>query len=125
MNLLKRVKNFSFKTNTVQSPVQIDFSLIRDQHKDLYSKIEEAYNDDGLGVIVVNNIPGFSQKREALLPLAQKIANLSIEERREMEAPQFHYSTGWSHGKEKFEGKPDLLKGSYYANPCFESWENP
>ena len=70
MNLLKRVRNFSFKTNTVQSPVQIDFSLIRDEHKDLYSKIEEAYNDDGLGVIVVNNIPGFSQKREALLPLA-------------------------------------------------------
>ena len=73
----------------------------------------------------MNNIPGFKEKREALLPLAHKIANFSDEQKKEMEAPQFLYSTGWSHGKEKFEGKPDLLKGSYYANPCYDSWQNP
>lgn len=28
-----------------------------------------------------------------------------------------YYSIGWSHGKEKLEGKPDFSKGSYYANP--------
>ena len=72
---------------------------------------------------MVNNVPGFREKREALLPLARKIANLSLAEQQEMEAPQFHYSVGWSHGKEKFEGKPDLLKGSYYANPCHDSWQ--
>jgi len=56
--------------NKTQTPVQVDFSLIRDERKELYHWIEEAYNDDGLGVIVVNNIPGFKEKREALLPLA-------------------------------------------------------
>ena len=44
--------------------------LIQSQSKELYDKIEEAYDDDGLGVMVVNNIPGFSDKRKALLPLA-------------------------------------------------------
>jgi len=38
--------------------------LIRDERKELQDRIEEAYNDDGLGVIIVNNIPGFKEKRE-------------------------------------------------------------
>jgi len=31
------------------------------------------------------------------------------------------YSVGWSHGKEMMsEGKPDLAKGSFYANPLYD-----
>lgn len=30
-------------------------------------------------------------------------------------------SFGWSHGKEIMNGKPDTLKGSYYANPVIDS----
>ena len=30
------------------------------------------------------------------------------------------YSFGWSHGKEKLQGKPDVSKGSYYANPQYD-----
>jgi hypothetical protein len=55
----------------------VDFSLIQSQSKLLYDKIEEAYNDDGLGLIIVNNISGFKERRERLLPLSQKLANLS------------------------------------------------
>jgi len=51
------------------------------------------------------------------------MAELSEDQKRRLEAPQFFYSVGWSHGKEKFEGKPDYLKGSYYANPIYESWQ--
>ena len=29
-------------------------------------------------------------------------------------------SFGWSHGKEIMNGKPDTLKGSYYANPIVD-----
>lgn len=55
-------------------PVTVDYSLVRDQRKELYDVIEAAYNDDGLGVMVINNIPTFQEKREALLPLAQRVA---------------------------------------------------
>ncbi len=30
------------------------------------------------------------------------------------------YSFGWSHGKEKLEGKPDTAKGSFYFNPIHD-----
>ncbi len=106
------------------SPVQVDYNLVKDQRKELYDLIEEAYNDDGLGVMVINNIPTFKEKREALLPLAQKVASLKDSQKKELETPEWHYSVGWSHGKEKFEGKPDYFKGSYYANPLEEEWES-
>ena len=33
-----------------------------------------------------------------------------------------NYSFGWSHGKEKMKGGiPDIAKGSYYANPIYDS----
>lgn len=81
MNLARLGRKFSFKRNTTQLPVQVDFSLIKEEKKELYSKIEEAYNDEGLGVIVVNNIPGFSEKRKNLLPFAHKIANLTDDQK--------------------------------------------
>ena len=102
--------------------MQVDFSLIQEQSKKLYDKIEEAYNDDGLGVMVVNNIPGFKERRERLLPMAQKMANLNDERKAAMEKAEWHYSVGWSYGKEKFQGVPDLLKGSFYANPIYDEY---
>lgn len=30
-----------------------------------------------------------------------------------------YYSFGWSHGKEKLQGKMDTAKGSYYNNPMY------
>jgi isopenicillin N synthase-like dioxygenase len=39
-----------------------------------------------------------------------------------MEKPEWHYGVGWSYGKEKFNGVPDLLKGSFYANPLFDEY---
>ena len=58
-------------SSAAAGPIQVDFDLVLNERKELYEKIEEAYNDDGLGVMVINNIPGFKEKREALLPLAQ------------------------------------------------------
>lgn len=39
-----------------------------------------------------------------------------------MEKPEWHFSVGWSYGKEKFQGVPDLLKGSFYANPIYDDY---
>lgn len=34
------------------------------------------------------------------------------------------YSFGWSHGKEKLQGRPDVSKGSYYANPQYDRYSD-
>jgi hypothetical protein len=42
-----------------------------------------------------------------------------VDVRTKYEHKESHYNFGWSHGKEIFVGKPDMAKGSFYANPLF------
>ena len=85
--------------------------------RSLLDKIEEAYSPNGLGVLFVKNIPQWTERRAALLPLARSLALLPAEELKKLELPEVGYAVGWSHGKEKFMGQPDVAKGSFYANP--------
>lgn len=75
--------------------------------------------EDGLGVLAVSGVPGFSSARRRLLPLARELAGLGADALQELERPEADFQFGWSHGREKLErtGLPDTAKGSFYANP--------
>lgn len=103
--------------------VHIDFKDIVNQEKSLYPKFEEAFGDDGIGACIVNNIPEFPEKRQALLPYAQKITQLEQKVLETLECPELLYGVGWSHGREKFQGKPDFLKASFYACPLLDTYK--
>lgn len=100
----------------MSSVVRLNYQDLVDK-KDLRAEIAAAYGDEGLGLLTVTGIPGFQEARKSLLLKAQPLAQLPEEEKAAMEHPESTYNFGWSHGKEKFEGVPDLLKGSFYANP--------
>jgi isopenicillin N synthase-like dioxygenase len=88
--------------------------------KDMTEQIGEAYGFDGIGLLAVRNIPGLKRARLDLLPLARKFAILDEDIQNKYVHEESFYSFGWSLGKEKLEGKPDLSKGSYYANPQYD-----
>ncbi|KAJ4823644.1 hypothetical protein Tsubulata_017939 [Turnera subulata] len=101
--------------------VTISYSDLKDKNTDLSMKIEEGFGPNGLGILSVTDVPGFSSLRQNLLHLAPRLANLPEEVKKELEDPDSRYNFGWSHGKEKLEsGKPDMLKGSFYANPILD-----
>lgn len=87
---------------------------------DLTSKIQQAYGVDGVGLLTVKNVPDYVEARSRLLPLAKKFADLPDEVKEKYVHKESYYSFGWSHGKEKLQGKPDLSKGSFYANPQYD-----
>jgi hypothetical protein len=59
--------------NKMKSPlVTIDFQELLNQTADLSQKVEAAFGPNGLGICSVSGVPGFVEKREALLPLAQR-----------------------------------------------------
>lgn len=102
-------------------PVTIPFSDIQDKSADLSAKIEEGFGPNGLGIIAISNVPGYPLLRKSLLHLSPRLAKLPEEEKKKLEDPYSRYNFGWSHGKEKLEsGKPDILKGSFYANPILD-----
>ena len=91
---------------------------------DLSKSIERAFGVDGPGLLTVKNIPGLVEARNSLLPLARRFSLLDEPVKLRYENKESFYSFGWSHGKEKLEGKPDISKGSYYANPQYDEPES-
>eukprot|EP00405_Crypthecodinium_cohnii_P014303 CAMPEP_0206451496 /NCGR_PEP_ID=MMETSP0324_2-20121206/19375_1 /ASSEMBLY_ACC=CAM_ASM_000836 /TAXON_ID=2866 /ORGANISM="Crypthecodinium cohnii, Strain Seligo" /LENGTH=363 /DNA_ID=CAMNT_0053921387 /DNA_START=96 /DNA_END=1187 /DNA_ORIENTATION=+ len=87
---------------------------------DLTAQIKEAYGPEGLGILYVKNVPGMQEAREDLLPLARRVAQLPEDVLSKYEDSTSYFNIGWSRGKEKFKGKPDIAKGSFYANPLVE-----
>ncbi|XP_016436323.1 uncharacterized protein LOC107762470 [Nicotiana tabacum] len=101
--------------------VSISYSDLRDRNADLSAKIEQGFGPNGLGILSVSEVPGYSLWRKNLLQLGPRLANLPEDVKMKLEDPNSRYNFGWSHGKEKLEsGKLDLLKGSFYANPILD-----
>lgn len=112
--------------------VSIEHKDIVDRSSDLRSEIRDAYSSAGklnlvvgLGILVVKNIPGYEEARRRLLPLGKELGELPDSGKKKLEAPEVLYQVGWSHGIEKFKGKPDFLKGSFYANVLFDEYDSP
>ncbi|XP_051131422.1 uncharacterized protein LOC127251665 isoform X2 [Andrographis paniculata] len=105
----------------VASTVTISYTELNDPSADVLDIIELGYGPDGLGILSVSNVPGYTLLRQNLLHLAPSLASLSKEAKQEIEDPYSRYNIGWSHGIEKLEsGKPDKFKGSFYANPILD-----
>lgn len=100
-------------------PVVIPYSKIVDKDADLHDEIEKAYGYDGLGLLVVDDVPQLPQLRQALLPLALKFAKLPDDVKERYSHPESNYSFGWSHGKEKLRrGRYDIFKVSGHFFPA-------
>ncbi|CAM9581527.1 unnamed protein product [Ascophyllum nodosum] len=89
---------------------------------DLTAVVERAFGREGLGIVAVTRVPDIGDFRREMMELGRRFANLSEDIRARYEHPSSSFSFGWSHGKETLEaGRPDLAKGSFYANPCFDA----
>jgi len=98
--------------------VRLTYQELDDPHAEMVDRIQRAYDESGLGLVAVRDVPQLKEKRERLLRLAPKVARLPPDVLRELEDPKSHYNFGWSHGKERLQdGRPDRRKGSYYNNP--------
>lgn len=100
--------------------VDLDYNdLVNDV--DLTDKIAEAYGPEGLGLLTVSNVPNVMEYRQAILPLAYKFANLPDEIKNKYVHEKSNFSFGWSHGKEKFNGK---VRGLCVNSMCMIYIEN-
>ncbi|KAI0670203.1 Clavaminate synthase-like protein [Trametes maxima] len=117
------VANNSNITLTPEGAVSISYNALISAPLSLASSVEKAFGShpDSLGIIIVRDLPPtYAPARERLLRLAYRFANLDTQTREGYADPKSRYSFGWSHGKEIMNGKPDTMKGSYYANPVLD-----
>ncbi|TFK93554.1 Clavaminate synthase-like protein [Polyporus arcularius HHB13444] len=110
-------------TLTAEGAVSIPYNTLVRSPLSLTASIEKAFGShpDSLGIVIVRDLPPtYAPARERLLKLAYRFANLDPSVRERYADPKSRYSFGWSHGKEIMNGKPDTMKGSYYANPVLD-----
>ena len=101
-----------------RSIICLDYDDLASTKDDIVDKVGEAFGYEGLGILAVRNVPNLQKLREKLLSVGRHFAeDLSEETRKKYEHPKSYWSFGWSHGKEKLQGRPDYSKGSYYNNP--------
>jgi len=101
--------------------VTIPYAKLRSE-QDLTPLITAAFGKEGLGIMLISGVPNLLQKRDRILRVAKKFGELPEDIKEKYAHPASHYSYGWSHGKEMMKnGKADTAKGSYYANPVFDS----
>lgn len=103
-----------FSTSKV---VTLEYSDLTSPKAELHDQIAEAYGPDGYGLLLVKNIPTYTELRTRLLLLNYDLAHLPEAKLKKLVKPEYHYGVGFSRGVEKFKGKPDFSKGSFYANP--------
>ncbi|KAL0250375.1 hypothetical protein I308_102548 [Cryptococcus tetragattii IND107] len=106
-------------------PVTISYSALAFDGKkeDLQQQVFHALgtHKGALGIVLISDLPPqFLYLREKLFRLAHRLANMPEKERAKLEKPETSYMFGWSHGKEIMNGRPDIQKGSYYANPLMD-----
>ncbi|THH21002.1 hypothetical protein EW146_g469 [Bondarzewia mesenterica] len=108
---------------TPEGAVTISFKTLVSAPLSLTTSIEKAFGSQpgSLGIVIVRDLPpAYPSLREKLMKLAYSFAHLGEPTREKYADMKSRYSFGWSHGKEIMNGKPDTLKGSYYANPVVD-----
>jgi len=102
-------------TKKFSNLIKLNYSeLTKKSSSDFFKIINEAYGKDGLGLLVVQNVPGFEEKRSKLFQRIHKLAHLSENSLKKLELSN-NYSVGWSKGAESYEDNADISKGSFYA----------
>ena len=97
--------------------VTISYADVINANVDVNDAISAAYGPEGLGVIIISDVPDWQDLTKRTIPLAHKLVNLGPEILKSLEHEPSLYNSGWSFGKEKLGDKPDFKKGSFYFNP--------
>ncbi|KAG9013938.1 hypothetical protein FRB94_004318 [Tulasnella sp. JGI-2019a] len=106
-----------------QGEVTVTYADLVSRPEALAPAIEQAFgsNPECLGLLIVTGLPSdFKQKRERLLLLAERFGRLPKQTQDKYVDERSKYCFGWSHGREIMNGKPDTMKGSFYANPIVD-----
>ncbi len=105
--------------------VEINYTDLINKETTNTEKIYKAFGPEGLGALLITNIPNLKSNKVELLKLSKIFGELDEEEQKNYESPETFYAFGWSKGKEKMKnGVPDTAKGSYYGNPIHDVENN-
>jgi len=95
--------------------VRIDYEQLINEKCDLEEKIDRAYGKNGLGLIVIKNIPEITKIRQNIFESGFQLAHLNKARLTELERPDAQYYVGWSKGRQYLGDGDDYMQAMFYA----------
>ena len=105
----------SLKKTFGSSVIKIDYDELINPCINLHEEIHNSFGREGLGFLVVKNIPNYVNARENVLGNGYKLSKLNDNYLKTLEKPETNYIVGWSKGKAFTENKYEYLSSSFYA----------
>ncbi|EAR86597.1 dioxygenase domain protein (macronuclear) [Tetrahymena thermophila SB210] len=110
-------KNVFFFTKRKEGFQIIDYhELTTSESGELFTKFQRSFGRDGIGSVLVRNIPHLSETRFKLLPLTYQLANMPNEELEKLVKAETHYLRGWSQKNQKVYGVENKNLGIFRAH---------
>ena len=100
-NLFLNCKKYFTSLTERAADIVIDYDLITKPTDkiNLSEEIDKAYGNNGLGLILIKNVPNYSRLRKKVLPYAQQLARLTPDQKSKIELKELNIS-----GKSKLFG---------------------
>ena len=100
--------------------ISVTYEELKGDKNEIMPRLIDAFGENALGVLIVTGLPEqYASMRTSALTYSARLASLPSSELAKLERPDENYLTGWSRGREMFNGQPDTQKGSFYYNPTY------
>jgi isopenicillin N synthase-like dioxygenase len=83
--------------------------------RNLSSELSAAFNDSGLGVLALSDVPNYSSARLSLLAQARSLYLLPEPSKSQLLCPESSYKVGYSNGHEVYKGQSNSSQSNFYA----------
>jgi len=104
--------------------IKIDYSDLISNECNLSKSIQDAFGEDGLGLIVIKNT-AISELRNKILTQGYNLGHLDEDSLKKLEKPELNFNLGWGRGKSYVENQWEYLTGSFYARTLSENLQYP
>lgn len=102
--------SFAILLPMLGSALTINYDSLADQREEVLKVLKKD------GYISLRGVPGYTDAYSAFMVELARFSALPEEEQRKCTPAEGSNNLGWDRGIEKFEGIPDLYKGSFYAH---------
>ena len=118
-------ENNPHENKIVSRPVVLDFKKLIDTSADTSGEIEQAFGKDGLGLIAITNIPGYSEARKNFIEIGVEFAKSKHEILKKYAKPETVFQSGYDSNESHMQDASSSLLTSFKGTSCHETLNFP
>jgi len=128
MKLMKTAKAqriFNFCNYKFSQIVRVPYKQLMNSEVSINVAISKAFGNDGLGLILISDVPGYKETRQNILKEGFSLLNLPLDYLKSLERPEADYQIGWASGNSYSSNVHEYMLSSYHCRVNCEKLKYP